>query len=561
MFTLPNAIDTTGGNRYESLDQAEPDGLDFEILSNVQRSGVLSGCEVTSIGSATAVAVSAGLAVVDGVTYTVAGTASLALPVAPADNRYDIVVVRVSAGVASLVVVQGPNSALNPTFPRSTSRITGSFSPTTNIDFDTDVPLAALYRSGAGVITSTRIVDKRPPIRSGIHWQGTTEPPFSASGPGEFYYRTAGVSGTSSGVYVSKLDGTWLQLAADVGSHVPVGTLLAYLGEGPIPEDFIELGTTNSVDAYPDLFALWGYKYGGSGANFSAPSSVDVILRGTNVGTSVGTIVGSDTVTLAEANIPSHVHGMKSHTHGYSHSHGIDHDHPNVVTDTQGSHQHGGPSGGGILSTTGTVFPGQEYGIPAWQNYQVAAGKSFAQVRTDGNGVTANGSHQHSADVPNYSGSTTSQSASTTGGPNDNNTTAVGSGTAISVQQRAMQVRWIVRAKAPSTGSGGTSAPLRIVNKNATFTLDIGDKNALLVCANAAQMDIDIPLAPTHGFSTGESVLILQNGAGAVRIDPAVGVTVTAYDAQNATAGPGAGASLVYLGSNTWWLEGNLTTV
>jgi len=82
-FIIPNAVDTSSGSKFENLDQAEPDSLDFEILGNVGRSGVVSGCEVTSISSSTAVAVEAGTVIINDASYTIAGSASLALPVAP----------------------------------------------------------------------------------------------------------------------------------------------------------------------------------------------------------------------------------------------------------------------------------------------------------------------------------------------------------------------------------------------------------------------------------------------------------------------------------------------
>lgn len=61
-FIIPNATDTASGAKYENLDQAEPDSLDFEILGNAGRSGVLSGCAVTALSASnTAVSVSGAL--------------------------------------------------------------------------------------------------------------------------------------------------------------------------------------------------------------------------------------------------------------------------------------------------------------------------------------------------------------------------------------------------------------------------------------------------------------------------------------------------------------------
>jgi len=113
-FIIPNAVDTSSGAKFENLDQAEPDSLDFEILGNTGRSGVLSGCAVTSISSSTAVAVSSGTIVINGAPYSISAAASLAMPTAPLGTRFDLVVARVSSGVASLVVVQGDDDDTNP---------------------------------------------------------------------------------------------------------------------------------------------------------------------------------------------------------------------------------------------------------------------------------------------------------------------------------------------------------------------------------------------------------------------------------------------------------------
>ncbi len=63
---------------------------------------------------------------------------------------------------------------------------------------------------------------------------------------------------------------------------------------------------------------------------------------GTTVG-QIGSVAGSDTATIAVANLPGHTHGMQNHTHGIAahshtmaHTHSINHDHGAVNTSTAG---------------------------------------------------------------------------------------------------------------------------------------------------------------------------------------------------------------------------------
>ena len=225
-LVIPNATDTTSGNRYQALDQAEPDALDFEIVGNTGSSGVVSGGVVTSTGSAANVAVSAAVVAVKGTAYTVAAAASLALPIAPADNRFDLVIARVSGGTATLVVIPGANSATNPTLPKSRA-VVNSFDPAAHIDLNTDVVLAALYRTGSGVVTASRITDKRTMLSSSIRDQGTGAPaPGRAdTGTGSMYYQKDSVN---SGVWVQKTDGTWIEIAQNFGSSLPMAAMISF---------------------------------------------------------------------------------------------------------------------------------------------------------------------------------------------------------------------------------------------------------------------------------------------------------------------------------------------
>jgi microcystin-dependent protein len=495
---VPNAIDTTGGNRFEALDQAEPDAVDFEIAGNIGRSGVGAGCTVTTNNSAANVSVSGGVVVINGSAYTVSGTGTLALPAPPADSRFDMVVARVIGGVASLVVVSGENSSTNPTFPRSRNVLNIAYNPNAHIDFDTDVVLAAIYRSGSATVTAARIVDKRVMLVTSITNQGSSAPTSSVgTATGELFYRSISPSGTSSGVWVKTPSGDWLELAANVGSHLPIGSMVAWPSVQAIPNGCVEAnGQGLSTDTYSDLFAIYQYTHGGSGSTFNVPNMNNRVPRGTTSTANVGQATGSDTVTLAENQLPAHTHTI-AHTHTLVHTHTINHDHAAVTSSSAGSHSHSiahthivipAPAGslpvmpldrtaaggdnhihGNGLSGSGFVMTGTG-GSPSWTLYANGglAGTPINFSRKDatntasdphvhnayltpesGNSSTV-AAHTHSVDLPNFTGTSGPASATTTSAASNANSGATGAGASITITPASRFVRWIIRAFDPT---------------------------------------------------------------------------------------------------------------
>lgn len=66
-------------------------------------------------------------------------------------------------------------------------------------------------------------------------------------------------------------------------------------------------GASVLVASYPQLFAIIGYSFGGSGANFTLPNLQDRLLKGDN-GTNIGNSTGSNSLTIA--NLPQHSHSL-----------------------------------------------------------------------------------------------------------------------------------------------------------------------------------------------------------------------------------------------------------
>jgi len=211
-FIIPNATDIPDSNsHFISLDQAEPDSLDFQILGD-RSTGVVTGCKVSVATGQYKVQIESGWVCVRGEIYSVTGIPQKDLPTVPTSttNRFDLIVARLNTTtkIVSIVALAGIESASNPTFPKSADRLntpTGSY-----IDSTTDVVLAAIYRSGASAISDSCIVDKRVNISSSISFRGSSNPSDSVGIDGDFYYRYTTVAG-SSGTFIKK-DGKWIEL-------------------------------------------------------------------------------------------------------------------------------------------------------------------------------------------------------------------------------------------------------------------------------------------------------------------------------------------------------------
>jgi microcystin-dependent protein len=355
-FLIPNATNTTSGNKFASLEQAEPDSIDFSILGRAGSSGVYSGCLVSPNNTATDVGVSAGIVVLGGTPYVVTANTNLGLPSAPINLRFDLVVARVAAGVATLTVIQGADNATNPSFPQSRDVITSVFNALLNVDFDTDVVLGAVFRDAGTAVTASEIVDKRVIVSSTVVYQGATVPLADSGRTGDLFFKnpSPGASSVDSGLYVRASDGNWGQLTKTpegaVGPVVPIGGTLMW-AQGAVPAGYLEWdGSTHPVATYPDLAALYGNKFGGDGiTTFGMPNIDGRSLRGTTVALQQGDVLGADTVTLTNDHLPNHRHGIGSHDHPMPHAHSNSHGHTATST-TAAAHSHQA----GSLSTPGT---------------------------------------------------------------------------------------------------------------------------------------------------------------------------------------------------------------
>lgn len=240
-FTVPNATDLSA-SLIASLDQSEPDSLDFQTLGN-PKNGVISGADVTSVTSGSGNAPSAYLNVVltscevriNGVYGTIDGsTVVISSAPAGATSRFDIICATYDSGTGSFsyATMSGLGSGNNPVFPSLTSA---------------QIPLYAVYvKSGFDSTYSTSLlVDKRLTIPSNTVRRGSGAPSSSLGNVGDMYINTAvSLTGRQSQVYVKASETLWENLAefAELTGDVTTAGATTTISSGAVTSE--KLGPT-----------------------------------------------------------------------------------------------------------------------------------------------------------------------------------------------------------------------------------------------------------------------------------------------------------------------------
>ena len=195
-------------------------------------------------------------------------------------------------------------------------------------------------------------------------------------------------------------------------SPVPVGGVYQFGGSTAPTGYLLCEGQSVSTTTFANLFAVIGYTYGGSGANFTIPNlkgripvGIDTAQTEFNV---LGEVGGAKTHTLTEAQMPVHSHTTPSHSHTFS----------GTVTDG-GSHSHG-------------INDSYNQGVGVSGADAIFTGRATQTGWGDSRYMYAEGDHAHS-----YSG-TTSGSAPTTN--------ATGGGAAHNNLQPYIALNYIIKA-------------------------------------------------------------------------------------------------------------------
>jgi microcystin-dependent protein len=191
---------------------------------------------------------------------------------------------------------------------------------------------------------------------------------------------------------------------------------------GSIPKGYLLCnGRTLNRNAYPKLFKAIQYTHGGSGDNFRIPDLRERFIVGSggnnpNVGGTNGYSLtatgGANSVTLSQAQIPSHSHtnvaASTAHGHSYSGNTGsssVSHNHGGG-SNTAGGHGHGGSVNGGgghghgISINGGNHSHGEFVQNMNWnrEGYDREGNEAVKNINRSRRNVSG-GSHNHSANV------------------------------------------------------------------------------------------------------------------------------------------------------------------
>jgi microcystin-dependent protein len=173
--------------------------------------------------------------------------------------------------------------------------------------------------------------------------------------------------GASSATWGAKQNTVFDEIDAQVHANqmagVPVGSGALWFTATPPTNWLICDGSSLDTTAYAALFAVVGYTFGGSGANFNLPNLVNRFPMGAGTLAATG---GEAAHVLTAAELAPHVHPITdvAHTHGASQT---AHVHPDpghthaVSAGDSGTHVHGGNllrfvGSGGSLGVGATPF-------------------------------------------------------------------------------------------------------------------------------------------------------------------------------------------------------------
>jgi Phage Tail Collar Domain len=101
---------------------------------------------------------------------------------------------------------------------------------------------------------------------------------------------------------------------------IPSGIIMPF-GGSAAPSGFLICdGTSYPTASYPNLFAVLGYTYGGSGPNFSVPDMRGRVAVGAGQGTgltnrTLGGTIGEENHALSLAELAAHTHTQPDHSH------------------------------------------------------------------------------------------------------------------------------------------------------------------------------------------------------------------------------------------------------
>ena len=92
-----------------------------------------------------------------------------------------------------------------------------------------------------------------------------------------------------------------------------------------------------------------------------------------------------------------------------------------------------------------------------------------------------------------------------------------------------------------------------------TYTLVLADSGKLITSDNASPVTITVPPNADVAFAIGARIDVLSIGAGLTTLAQGSGVTINSKASNKKLAAQGSAASLIKLGTNSWFLVGDLS--
>jgi len=134
---------------------------------------------------------------------------------------------------------------------------------------------------------------------------------FSDGAAGNMQVLTLGNASDTLSVNAGATAPEWTASADPHGS----GMVVCWAGAaGSVPAGWLLCdGASVATATYADLHTAIGYVYGGAGANFNLPNLVDRFVRGQ--ATQTAATGGADSLTLTEAQMPTHTHVVNDGGH------------------------------------------------------------------------------------------------------------------------------------------------------------------------------------------------------------------------------------------------------
>ena len=179
--------------------------------------------------------------------------------------------------------------------------------------------------------------------------------------------------GASANTWGSTLNATTQKVDAQVFVNqqglVPIGSITMFGGAAPPANWLLCDGSSFSTAApYDKLFAIIGYAYGGSGANFKLPNLKDAFPLGASATHALASSGGEATHVLTAAELAAHTHTATQAAHSHTatqaaHSHSASQD-AHTHNATQDPHSHtlqsalgsgSGLTNGGASFSLGTI--------------------------------------------------------------------------------------------------------------------------------------------------------------------------------------------------------------